>query len=267
MKNGAFFLSKIKSAADLMADFRTLTRTERTRIMYSFTSRVRFSEVDTNLELTPYSILNYFQDCSTFHSEAAHMSIDALADYGYAWLLASWQVVINRKPRLGETIKISTWPHAFKGFLAYRNFSIEDAEGNVCAYANTIWTFLNVRTVRPAKILPEVAMAYPLSDPFPMEMAPRKVALAGEGIFTDSITVCKHHLDLNQHVNNAMYILMAQEYLPEGFEIKQMRVEYKNAAVLGDVIQPMLISQDDLFQVALKNTDGGIYAVVEFTRR
>lgn len=234
--------------------------------MYSFTSRVRFSEVDANLELTLHSIMNYFQDCSTFHSEAEHMSIDQLAEHGYAWLLASWQVVFIRKPRLGETIKISTWPYAFKGFLAYRNFSIEDAEGNVCAYANTIWTFVNIRTMHPAKILPEVIAAYPLNEQFPMDVAPRKIALAGEGSYAAPITVQKYHIDLNQHVNNAMYILMAQEYLPDGFEPKQLRVEYKNAAVLGDIIQPLLIEQDNLFQVVLKNTDGGTYAVVEFTR-
>lgn len=235
--------------------------------MYSFESRVRFSEVDCNQQMTLLSILNYFQDCSTFHSEHTHMNIDELTESGYAWLLASWQVVVNRLPRLGEHIKISTWPYNFKGFYGYRNFTIEDAEGKVCAYANTIWTFVNINTMHPAKILPEVAAAYPLSPEFPMETAPRKIALLGDGTCADPITVVKYQIDVYQHVNNAMYISMAQEFLPEGFDIRQMRAEYKNAAVLGDVIYPTCIEQDNLFQVVLKNTEGGIYATIEFTRR
>ena len=235
--------------------------------MYHFTSRVRFSEVDCNQELTLHALLNYFQDCSTFHSEATHMNIDELTTYGYAWLLASWQVVVNRMPHLGETIKITTWPYDFKGFLGYRNFTIEDEAGNVCAYANTIWTFLNLNTMHPAKILPDVAAAYPLSEAYPMENAPRKIALISEGTAVEPITVVKYQIDVNNHVNNAMYILMAQEYLPDGFDVVQMRAEYKNAAVLGDIIQPYISEQDNLFQVVLKGADGGTYAVIEFTRR
>ena len=34
--------------------------------MYQFKSRVRFSEVDSQLNMTLPSIINYFQDCSTF---------------------------------------------------------------------------------------------------------------------------------------------------------------------------------------------------------
>ena len=37
---------------------------------YSFNSRIRYSETGENACLTLPGILNYFQDCSTFHSEA-----------------------------------------------------------------------------------------------------------------------------------------------------------------------------------------------------
>lgn len=235
--------------------------------MYSFTSRVRFSEVGSDQLMTLHSVMNYFQDCSIFHSEHTHMNIDELTEYGYAWLLASWQIVVNRYPHLGEQIKVSTWAYDFKGFLGYRNFTIEDAEGNVCAYANTIWTFLNNKTMHPAKILPDVAAAYELCPAFPMDKAPRKIGILGEGIPAEPMMVSKYHIDVYQHVNNAMYVLMAQELLPDGFEVKQMRAEYKNAAVLGDQIYPVCIEQEDLFQVVLKDANGGIYAIVEFTGR
>lgn len=36
-------------------------------------------------------------------------------------------------------ITVKTWPYNFKGFYGYRNFTIEDAEGKICAYADSQW--------------------------------------------------------------------------------------------------------------------------------
>ena len=49
--------------------------------MYSFDSRVRFSEVDETQELRVTSLINFFQDCSTFQSESIGLGIDALKEY------------------------------------------------------------------------------------------------------------------------------------------------------------------------------------------
>ena len=46
--------------------------------MYSFSTRVRYSEVDSNLTLSFPAIINYFQDCSIFHSEDLGIGIDFL---------------------------------------------------------------------------------------------------------------------------------------------------------------------------------------------
>ena len=83
--------------------------------MYSFTSRIRFSEVDTHLTLTLGSVIDYFQDCSTFHSEAVGMNIARLSAMKRAWILSSWQIVPVRFPKLGEKVTISTWPYDFHG--------------------------------------------------------------------------------------------------------------------------------------------------------
>ena len=42
---------------------------ERRGIMYTFHSRVRYSEIDADGHITLDNIINYMQDCSTFHSE------------------------------------------------------------------------------------------------------------------------------------------------------------------------------------------------------
>ena len=45
---------------------------------FSFDSRVRYSETGEDRKLTLNGILNYFQDCCTFHSESAGVGMDYL---------------------------------------------------------------------------------------------------------------------------------------------------------------------------------------------
>ena len=232
--------------------------------MYSFTSRIRFSEVDTHLNLTLGSVINYFQDCSTFHSEAAGMSIARLNEKKRAWLLSSWQIVPVRLPKLGVKVTVSTWPYAFKGFFGYRNFTMTGEDGECLVYANSIWIYLDTETGRPVKVDEEQKTSFPLEEKFPMEYADRKICVPEEMEEQESFQVAKHHLDINHHVNNARYIKMAEEYLPEGFVIEEMQAEYKKAAMLHDVIVPRVAREDGRLTVALTDAGGSPYAVMVF---
>ena len=74
----------------------------------------------------------------------------------------------------------------------------------------------------------------------------------------------KHNLDTNHPVNNCQYIRMGADYLPEGFEIRQMRAEYKKQALLGDVFYPAVKLEMRKVTVALSTENGEPYAIVEF---
>ena len=100
---------------------------------YSFDSCVRFSEVGEDQKLTLGSVINYFQDCSTFQSESLGAGVEFLRKQHRVWVLSSWQVVIERYPALCEKIRITTWAYGFKRFLGNRNFTMEDEAGNVVA--------------------------------------------------------------------------------------------------------------------------------------
>lgn len=54
--------------------------------MYSFQTRVRFSEVDSELHITLPAILTYFQDCSIFHSDSIGLGISRLMQEGHVWI-------------------------------------------------------------------------------------------------------------------------------------------------------------------------------------
>ena len=235
--------------------------------MYTFDSRVRYSEVGVDGNLTIESLLDYFQDCTTFHSEDIGLGVDYLNEVHMVWMLSSWQICVNRYPHLCENIVIGTAPYEFKGFVGYRNFEMKTKEGEVLAYANSIWGLMDIQKMVPTKPNERILTGYALEEKYPMEYAPRKIAVPDNGIAMEPFTVKQHHLDTNNHVNNGQYVRMAMDCIPKNFCIKQLRVEYKSQAKLNDVICPIVAESADrgLYTVSLNKEDGKPYSIVEMS--
>jgi len=231
---------------------------------YSFNSRIRFSEIGEDRQLTVNSIINYFQDCSNFHSEMLDLGIETLEKRQRAWMLSAWQININRRPVMGEEVTISTWPYDFKGFYGYRNFVLQTKSGEMIAYANSIWVYLNSVSGSPVRINPQEVEGYGIEEKLDMEYAPRKIVIPQESSKKESFTVMRHHLDVYHHVNNGQYIQMAIEYIPADFQIRQLRAEYKNQAVLGSRIMPLVSCKEGIYTVILADEEKQPYAVIEF---
>ena len=168
--------------------------------MYSMKSRVRYSEADSGQKMTFQALTNYLQDCCKFQSEDLGIGVDYLKEHAQAWFLASWQIVVERLPVLGEKITVKTWPYNFKGFYGYRNFTIEDAEGKICAYADSQWIFMDLKRKRPARISDKMLEEYQMEEPFKMDYADRKIKLPEKMQEKESFQIRPEQIDTNHHV-------------------------------------------------------------------
>ena len=234
--------------------------------MYSFESKIRYSECDSNCKLRLEALLNYFQDASTFQSEELGAGFEYLVPRNLVWVLVSWQIDIKRYPKLGEEVIIGTHPYDFKGFWGSRNFCMMTREGEMLAKANSLWTLLNFDTMKPVMAPKELTDKYTLEPPLEMEYAGRKIHIEGDGVDGEPILVRMQHLDSNLHVNNAQYVSMAVDSLPQDFQIGGLRVEYKKQAHLNDTLYPHVIEQTDGRKVvSLRGEEADVYVNVEFT--
>ena len=234
--------------------------------MYSFDSRIRFSETAADKRLGFTSIINYFQDCSSFQSDDLGAGFAFLAERGRAWIISSWQLEVTRFPSFHERITIGTWPTEFKSMFGYRNYVLLSETGETLAAAHSIWVYLDTATLRPTRILPEDIAPYRdcLEPPYPMQMEGRKIMIPDTFTAKEPIPVTAAHLDTNQHVNNGQYISMAEACLPSGFTPYKMRADYRKAAVLGNTIYPRISTTPDSCTVVLGDSEGTPYAVIEF---
>ena len=232
--------------------------------MYGYDSRVRVSEVDENRKMTLNAVLNYFQDCSSFHSEDLGVGAAFLESRNRMWVLSSWKIVIRRYPEMTEHIRVETWPYEFSKITGRRNFRMLDGQGEVVAWADTLWVYMDTVRMRPCRLEKDVADAYTMEPKLDMKYEDDHIQIPEKLEKKESFPIHSYHLDVNHHVNNGQYVQMAAEYLPEDFEIHQIRAEYKKSAVLGDVIYPGVQVSPDGVTVVLGDQNEKPYAVIEF---
>ena len=235
--------------------------------MYTFPSRVRYSEIDSESKLTIAALLDFFQDCSSFHSEDIGLGIAYLKEQNLGWVLNSWQIEIDRYPDFGEVVTIGTFPYHFKAFLGYRNFFLQDQEKRMLAKANSIWTLMDLEKMTPVRPPQKMVDGYVLFDRLEMEYLDRKIIIPPEmepEFVYESILVKAHHIDTNHHVNNGQYVRMALEYLPKEEKVVRLRAEYKKSAMLHDTIIPKMFCNGNKRVVSLCSESDEVYANVEF---
>ncbi|WP_301830708.1 acyl-[acyl-carrier-protein] thioesterase [uncultured Parolsenella sp.] len=240
--------------------------------MYSFTSHVRYSEVDENWRLTIPALIDYLQDCSTFQSDLLGMGPRHIASTKLAWMLSAWKIEIRELPRFNDEIVVSTWATGFKGLRASRNFTVRRAgdatDAGPIVRADSSWFMFDSNKGRPVRT-PENESAPYLADaekdaPLDMPAIPHVVRIEDEGEPLVPVQVTAAHLDTNHHVNNAQYVAIALGALGERMPAAPLTldVHYSQAAKLGDVIYPHLHEQDGALTVTLDNADGKHYAIV-----
>ena len=231
--------------------------------MYEFGGRVRYSEIDHTGKMTLPALINYFQDCSTFHSEEVGLGMGRLKADRKAWVLSYWQVIVDRYPKLGGHITTGTFPTEFKGLYGNRNFYMKDENGKQIACANSIWVFMDLEKGRPTRPAKEHIEPYGTEEPLDMPYEGRKILMPENCEEMEPFPVRRYHIDTNEHVNNCQYVQMALEVLPREMSVRQLRVDYKKSAVLGDIIYPKVSRETDRAVAELCDGDGKPYAVVE----
>jgi acyl-ACP thioesterase len=239
--------------------------------MYSFDSKIRYSEIDKDGKLTLEALINYFQDCSIFQTQQGPADIAYMNERNVAWVLNSWQIEVSRFPGLCEEVVIGTVPYELRGVFGLRNFVMDTKDGERLAVANSLWTLFDFEKGVPSKVTPEMLETYPIGEKISMNYGDRKIKIpeGADKRAGESLQVRPHHLDTNDHVNNGQYIRMALDCLAQrNAEITSMRAEYKMQAKLGDFIYPEVYlaeSEDaDTYIVSLNNEEGKVYCVVEF---
>ena len=236
--------------------------------MYSFTSRVRYSEVDENGLMSIAAVMRYMVDCAMFDSIAIDYDLGRLNDNDLGWYITEWQIRINKRPILGQDIVINTWAYKFRSMMGFRNFSIETTDGERLVEADSMWVLMNLAKLKPATVPEDMAEGFTSPSPINRTWLPRKIKKCDKlqdkidsGDCDYSFVVRQLHIDTNHHMNNSRYIEAATECLDDT-KISYIRASYQQVAYKDDTIKVSTADVDNGMQAVLYNDDTE-FAVVE----
>lgn len=233
--------------------------------MYELKTKVFYSDIAEDGLAHPHQLMDYLQNCSVLDSESIGKGALKLHETGFAWIVSSWNIEIDRYPEFIEELTIRTWPYAFDRLYGHRNFDILDSQGIEIVRADSLWVMINIEKEMPKKLTKEDIEGYIIGERIDMAPMERKLPMIDAGDKLEPFRIRRMDIDTNSHVNNARYIAMAEEYLPKDRLPKTVKVMYRRAAKFGNKIFPVVKKQEEKLMVDLCDSEYKPFVSVEFT--
>ncbi|MDR1986964.1 MAG: acyl-ACP thioesterase [Treponema sp.] len=186
-----------------------------------------FRDIDPSDRLTLGAVFDYFQEASINHAEQLGVGRAPMAQAGQVWILSRISVVVDRRPRYGETLTLRSWPRGTEKLFALRDYDIRDASDTPLVRGRSGWLILDRekrRPLRPREVVERLPLNHGLDalpGGAPGLNSRDMLTKAGErrAAYSD--------IDYNRHVNNTRYIQWIQDMIdPEVLEqAPQMRLD------------------------------------------
>lgn len=175
---------------------------------------VQSFDVDAFEYLQPARLAGYMQEAAGQSADRFGFGLAELQRRGVTWVVVRQQLVIDRPIRVGETLKVETWPAGVHRRAAMRDYRLV-VEGLEVGRAISTWYILDLETrkpVMPETVLPE---AFHAPSPHVMEPASDHIHRLKESTLQRRFCVRFSDIDVNHHVTNATYVSWATETIEE----------------------------------------------------
>ncbi len=208
-------------------------------LLHSDTYRVGAFETGMGDRLTLPAFLDLFQDLAGHHAAHLGFGMDALLQENTAWVLNRMGIEVGELPRVGEPIRIETWPSGVEALFAWRDVRAFDAAGTEVARGTTRWLIIDVEKRRPRRTSPELQTFLPSSMPqaFALSDPP---APEDEVLSRHTVHVRHADLDVNRHANNTHYAAwMVEAFDPDFLDAHvqtHLDMTLKAETLRGDVL-------------------------------
>lgn len=204
-----------ESIAFLQGDLASMTPVAtHPALVFSRQHHIQGYEVGARRTAKFSTLLNQFQDIAESHAAELGVSLDALQKKGLLWVLSRYHIRMDALPTVGDTIEIQSWPSAWERLFAIRDFRVCGPSGEEIGVASSAWLVVQADSFRPVRgkdLLPE----FRLHPERALAAEWKKIELPDSFDYRREYQVLHHDLDVNGHVNNAVYVIWALESAPE----------------------------------------------------
>lgn len=218
------------------------------------------SVCDREMKLSIPDLFAQFMDVATLHAEALGVGADAMFARGLFWLTVKTKVRILRRPRMLETVTLSTRPLAPEKVRAIREYRLEQ-DGELLAEGKTEWAVIETASGRlcPMKGVfpPELELAAEAAYPAPFARIKPDFSEAGS---LGSYTVRSTDIDLGGHMNNIAYLRAILGLLPgealRTMPQREIEIVFRSPCFEGELLTVRRRETDAGWELAALKSDG-----------
>jgi medium-chain acyl-[acyl-carrier-protein] hydrolase len=228
---------------------------------YSEKKTLKTYQTDRQGLVRPVMLMNELQAIADTHAEILGVGRTFCMNNNLAWVVTHYLVEIIEPLREAEELRFITWPSKHDALKAARDFQILGSDGRVMVRATSQWIMIDTDTRRPVrlsdkmptswKVIDERALDLPF-DKFP-DFTPAK----------SNEFKCRYDdIDVNQHVNNAVYASWATESVGFDFRnthaLRKIYINFKKeipADTRGVVVESLIENATSRHKITSNNTE------------
>jgi len=208
-------------------------------VIFSKDIHVRSYEVNATGCFSMQAICNHLQDIAWEHAGRLGFGYEQLARKDLFWVLSRLKIEIIKYPAWNDKVILKTWPRGSEKLFAYRDYAIEDKNGNLLIGATSAWLILDrvKHRPQPSGFLSNVPS---FSESRVRENDLKKLPAVENDKKNRFIKVLFSHLDMNQHMNYGRYIQWIMDSYPYEIHLsdrlKSLEINFLAEAELNDWI-------------------------------
>lgn len=227
---------------------------------FSVSFHVASYDCDLNRQMKIGAVLRYMQELSEMQLSRHNLNYERCYQMDMAFIATKIHVQMYAPLHLGQPFVMTTWHRGVKGAQFFRDYAIEDGQGNLIGEATSCWALIQIssgKILRPSEgpALEEVTnpdraaatAAVPrLRLPQAFEEAERRVVRYSD-------------LDYNQHLNNTVYADIVCDIVPgllKGKRVSRFVISYLAENREGETLRLFHGQKDDDHYFWGNNTKG-----------
>jgi len=222
--------------------------------IFTRTFRVRWGELDTSVTLSPANYLRYLLETAWDWGDAVGLGVNDSQTLGMFWLIRETEIHFLRPLHHNDTFDFTIWLANWQRVRGTRCFELKLKEnGEVIAQGTQQIVCMDAKTGRPVSLPEDVIDRFRLENPrvLPFERFPKIMAVENPHMMQRQVEWMD--LDVQEHVNNAVYFNYAEEaaaqaFLTQGWSpaklaganliiaIRRVHIQYLSIASWGETL-------------------------------
>ena len=218
------------------------------------------SDVNSNLEVTNKTLLEWMEDVGSLHSDEADCGMKTIEETKLSWVIIQWKVKVHRRFRYGETINIKTWVSGTKRLYTVREYEFFDEEGNVVVSAAGKWVLTHLEQGM-ISVPPVIIEKYGTCSDTAFEEGNNMPRLKDPMDFSRpyEFRVPCTYIDINGHMNNIFYMDIAYQAMPEDVfrnnTFDEFEIMYRKECKLNDRLMCYYHFDGESHFISVRNED------------